>query len=37
MKVIEFGFKNLEVKAVNAFTHYKNEAAVKILEKNKFI
>ena len=35
--VLEFGFKEMELKTIEAFTHYNNEASIALLEKQKFI
>lgn len=35
--VIKFGFNNLKLKAIEAFTHVDNEASKKLLENNGFV
>lgn len=35
-EVLNFGFKNLELDEIEAFTHYKNEASKRMLIKNNF-
>ena len=36
-EVLSFGFKTLELKTVEAFTHQHNKASIILLEKQKFI
>lgn len=35
-KVIEFGFENMKLKAIEAYTHPNNDSSIKLLEKNNF-
>ena len=35
--VIEYGFQNLALKNIEAFTHYNNEASIALLEKQNFV
>ena len=35
-RIIEFGFQNLNLEFIEAFTHYKNEPSKKLLENNGF-
>lgn len=35
--VLEFGFKNLNLDLIEAYTHRKNESSKKLLERNGFI
>lgn len=34
--VLEYGFKSLQLNTIEAFTHFKNENSIKLLEKNNF-
>lgn len=34
--VLSYGFNNLHLNAIEAFTHFKNENSIKLLEKNNF-
>ena len=34
--IIDFGFKELKLDKIEAFTHYKNESSKRLLEKNGF-
>ena len=36
-EVLNFGFKTLELKTVEAFTHHNNTASIALLEKQKFV
>jgi ribosomal-protein-alanine N-acetyltransferase len=36
-EVLNFGFKNLELKTIEAFTHKNNTASIALLEKLKFV
>ena len=36
-RVIEFGIKDLDLHAIEAFTHHLNTASIRLLEKNEFI
>lgn len=36
-EVVKYGFENLELKTIEAFTHYNNEASIALLEKQKFV
>lgn len=35
--VLNFGFNNLELKTIEAFTHYNNTASIALLKKQKFV
>lgn len=37
LKIIEFGFQNMGLHTIEAFTHRDNESSIKLLEKFKFI
>lgn len=34
--ILEYGFKSLQLNTIEAFTHFKNENSIKLLEKNNF-
>lgn len=36
-EIVEFGFKNLNLDLIEAYTHHNNESSKKLLERNKFI
>ena len=36
-KVISFGFENMQLEMITAFTHFDNKNSIKLLKKNKFI
>ncbi|MFT5248959.1 MAG: ribosomal-protein-alanine N-acetyltransferase [bacterium] len=36
INVLEFGFKEINFKTIEAFTSFKNNSSIKLLEKNNF-
>jgi ribosomal-protein-alanine N-acetyltransferase len=36
-KILNFGFQNLDLKTIEAFTHKNNTASIALLQKQKFV